>query len=96
MELDLIIEKILEHGILGIMLALSVYAIFKLLNYIKEINDKHENRVNELINSCKLEREDTNKSFHRELEKLEASHSQLIDLYKDLKMLIDKLFDKIK
>ena len=84
-----------EQGIVGMMLLLSIFGIYKLLKYIKQLNEKHENRINELINNAKQEREETNKNFYNELSKLEDSHSQLISLYKDLKHLIDKLFDKL-
>ncbi len=97
--MEQVIETLLkvfsEQGIVGMMLLLSIFGIYKLLRYIKQLNERHENRINELINASKLEREETNKNFYNELSKLEDNHTQLISLYKDLKILIDRLFDKL-
>lgn len=93
--IDTLLKVFSEQGIVGMMLLLSIFGIYKLLKYVKQLNERHENRVNELINASKQEREETNKNFYNELSKLEDSNTQLISLYKDLKILIDRLFDKL-
>jgi hypothetical protein len=74
-----------EHGILGIVLALSIFGGYKLLEYTKTLIERNEDRLNNIITQNIKERE----AFVNVLDK----HAKALE---DLKEAIDSMRDVLQ
>jgi hypothetical protein len=83
--MESLLSLLAEHGVLAIILALSIYGGIKLLNYTKTLIEKNEERLNAIITQNIKERE----AFVNVLDK----HAKALE---DLKQAIDSMRDVLQ
>jgi len=55
--MESLLSLLSEHGILGIVLALSIFGGYRLLQYTKSLIERNEERLNKIIDANQVERE---------------------------------------
>lgn len=103
MDLDIILDLLKDHGIMGIILGICIFSMYKLSIYIKDLVNASKNDMKDLIHEHRSEREQIIKEFTKSINRLEQenkdSNEKLTDLYMDLKITLEKLmsvFNKVK
>ena len=61
--MDVALKELLQYGVLGIMLAISLWYILKKDNMHKEVLDKHEKTILEIVSRHENERKEWNASI---------------------------------
>lgn len=77
-----VVSEFASHGLLGILLGLSIFAIWKLLKYIDNKNNEYEKRINDIINRHETIREKSEEKFLRAIEKVEQNVQQMVDEFR--------------
>ena len=102
MDLDFIVGLLKEHGLIGIILGICIFSMYKLSVYIRDLVDTNKNDMKDLIHEHRSERDQIIREFTKSINRLEqenkVSNEKLTALYMDLKVTLEKLmsvFNKV-
>lgn len=89
--MDALINLLAEHGVLGIILGLSIWGGTKLLMYTKDLIEKNDARLENIIKS----HEDERKVFMIKVEEMSTRHDDallgLTNVIKEIQITLEKI-----